>query len=311
MAWNTSPESKTLDLNKDKYDNLGKLSEEYNKLLEYKWEQIVQISRENLSKLASALNVSDPKLRPVLNALRKKQLEKHVKDSYENNAKILGALEEFKDASFDKKTNSPVWSVRAIFAIQAALEELWFPPDGWVDWFFWEKTKDKIFEFQKNYNNWKNDEEKIEEDWFPWPEVIKALIEEVSKLEVDDSIETQNEEIDKDIRGKIVNTKIRIKWVDEVVPIMDLNIEVKDWNFIIEYWKKVLEFNKDWNFIKAYWYEKDWTLFNFYSQVESSTGEIFLTLEEEAAATPPATNTAADTSPAAQAAEQTATPVAV
>lgn len=104
----------------------------------------------------------------------KKYLEKDFADL--NNPKIdeiIKVLEESKSIKFNWKKWPEGWT-SAIFSIQSTLQLLW--NNITVDWMYWSETKNAIYEFQKKYNTWKDEEEQITEDWVPWKQTINALL---------------------------------------------------------------------------------------------------------------------------------------
>lgn len=177
-------ENQKFDLNEKLHTwlDLKTISMQYNEFLELQKRSIVDLSKENLKKLALDLQIPEKyrsDLWKVLTALRNLWLDEH-KEKYNSKEQVIDSLQKFKDSVFDKEQDIPKWSIEALFAIQAWLNLLWFNNNSNIDWQWWNETKNAIIKFQKYYN--KSSYEKIWESWLPWAKLVEAMISELTKI---------------------------------------------------------------------------------------------------------------------------------
>ncbi len=169
--FNKSIKIATLDGQIDN-DELKALSIAYKENISWK----IQITKKNLNQLKRSLNVwQNVWLWVAFKALNNK-IDYNIEQK-----EIINTLKEFKDLPFDRKTNTPNLSAKAIFAIQWWLKELGYDT-GRIDWQFGNNTKSALMKFQEKYNR-DNKGAKVWINWQPWPKVIKALIKELEKVE--------------------------------------------------------------------------------------------------------------------------------
>lgn len=190
-------ENQKFDLNEKLHTwlDLKTISMQYNEFLELQKRSIVDLSKENLKKLALDLQIPEKyrsDLWKVLTALRNLWLDEH-KEKYNSKEQVIDSLQKFKDSVFDKEQDIPKWSIEALFAIQAWLNLLWFNNNSNIDWQWWNETKNAIIKFQKYYN--KSSYEKIWESWLPWAKLVEAMISELTKIKSKNSKININKEI--------------------------------------------------------------------------------------------------------------------